>query len=132
MGGQIIIRRERAKDQTLNKYISNTETPSFHVATRLLRCHYAILRSLLHVIETEEFQVLYDSASKEDQQKIVDMIKQEDITTLREWVKTKRYTILELIPIRQLRIIAQQQSIPRYSRSSRAELLRRLQKGVKE
>jgi Rho termination factor-like protein len=79
------------------------------------------LRRVERIVSSVEFEVAYEScANKED---VTKLIKEDKVDDLNKWLKMEVEANVGEYTIRQLRSIASQHGVPKYSIKTKAELL---------
>lgn len=82
-------------------------------------------RSLLHLVKTEEFTIVFVKADERSKLKVKKFIDDCDIPNVRLWLKQQKLTQRDYtrLPVRELRGIAAKYRIPDYQWMDRFELI---------
>jgi hypothetical protein len=99
-----------------------------HIKIREVQLELNRLRAITRTMKTAFYKNLYRRATKEDKELADKAIATKDYDSLHKWVKERRAGCLEGCNIRELRDIARNHQVPNYSRLSKVELIRQIQK----
>lgn len=85
-------------------------------------------RAIDALIYTERFEAAFQLATEQHQSELVVILKSNSIARLRAWIKERLAGPLKFASYRQLRLRAQKENVPRWSRLDRDGLLEALEK----
>ena len=103
-----------------------------HIQYREVELELNRLRALKHQMNSTYFKRLYDVADLLSKQAADEAIARRDPVKLKAWIKERRTGCLEGCSVRDLRDMARAQQIPNYSRLSKVELIRKIQRATDE
>lgn len=86
------------------------------------------MRAVERILDSKDFEIAYLKASEHQKDRLNFILLGPCLESIRDWVASLIEEPLQLCSYRALRKLAQQENVMRYSRMSRDELIRRLEK----
>lgn len=87
-----------------------------------------VLRAMYRLVESPKFEQAVEKATDKQFEILETILKSDSITALRDWIKATIDLPLSLRSIRELQELARQKMIPKYSRMTKGQLIRVLEK----
>lgn len=80
-------------------------------------------RQFDRAVGSADFEDAYARATGDELVLLSVILKSKDTDQLKQWIRSRLYTVLEDMPYGRLRELASQEQIPKYSRMSKSELI---------
>lgn len=92
------------------------------------RSRLLMLRAMYRILESSKFEDAVAKATDKQFEQLEVILKSDSVINLRNWIKEALDLPLILRPIRELQDLARDKMIPKYSRMTKAQLVRALEK----
>lgn len=97
-------------------------------ARHRLRRRHLELRAMDRLLEGERFDEVMKSATDDQAKELEVILKSDDAARLKAWMKKAANKPIDEKSLRELHIIARDLSIPKYSRLTRAQLIKAIER----
>lgn len=92
------------------------------------RARLLMIRAMYRILESAKFEQAAEKATDKQLERLEVILKSDSITDLKNWIRDTIDLPLVLRPLRELQELARQKMIPKYSRMTKGQLVRALEK----